>query len=381
MSVSARTEVTHAPPSLPSPSTADLRSPPSASSTDPVVTPSSASTSTASKSKGKPTVTHPPTTTPPSSTSSSPPSSSSPASSDAAHHSTIKLHLASIPFLSEIDESKLLHLASFFEWKRCDAGDVICRQGDEANGFSIIVTGTVSVSATGPGGGQIPLNTLHDGDWFGEIALTQNTLRTATLTSLTPCVLLYLSSSRFNTFLLFAPELRQGLFSSIISRRTANSLKAVPLFAPLSKPGPGGRVYDESKLQLLGEMFRFQTFSSKGEVVFKEGDEADAFYIIQRGTVGVWARKGDNDEEMMQQSRRGRRSGRRRRRRQRRLARRRLRLQLRLGPLPVPRPGRAGVVGVAASAVVHGDHHVLVVTVVVVPWAVPDRSDQERLVR
>ena len=226
-----------------------------------------------------------------------PPHSSDP--SHPSHPSSIKLHLAEVPFFAELDPSKLLHLASFFEFRRTDPGEVICRQGDEANGFAIIVTGEVDVSVTGPGGGPIHLNTLKAGDWFGEIALTQNTLRTATLTSLTPCVHLYLSSSQFQTFLTFAPELRQGLFSSIISRRTANSLKAVPLFSFLSRPeGGGGRVYDESKLQLLGEMFRFQQFQ-KGEVVFREGDEADAFYIIQRGTVGVWARKGENDEELM----------------------------------------------------------------------------------
>jgi CRP-like cAMP-binding protein len=78
-----------------------------------------------------------------------------------------------------------------FEFKRCAEGEVICRQGDLATGFYVIVDGRVNVSASGPSGG-VHLNTLTKGDWFGEIALIQSTFRTATLTSIQPCLLLYL---------------------------------------------------------------------------------------------------------------------------------------------------------------------------------------------
>ena len=235
----------------------------------------------------------------------------SPTSSQSTHQIQIKLR--EVPFFAEINESKLSTLASYFEFRRCEAGEVICREGDEANGFSVLVQGEVKVSASGPGGGQVTLNTLKEGDWFGEIALVQNTLRTATLTSITPCLLLYLSSSRFTSFLSLAPELRQRLFDSIISRRTANSLKAIPLFSFLSRMENSTRTFDEQKLQLLGEMFTFEDYRSN-HVVFEEGDKADAFYIIQKGTVGVYARKGANDEEMMAKSRqeeRNRKGGRR----------------------------------------------------------------------
>ena len=254
---------------------------------------------------------HPTTTSTPASPSSSSSSSSSSSPTAATtttpthHHANthqIKIKLREIPFFAEINESKLSTLASYFEFRRCEAGEVICRQGDEANGFSVLVSGEVRVSVAGPGGGQVTLNTLKEGDWFGEIALVQNTLRTATLTSITPCLLLYLSSSRFLTFLTLAPELKQRLFDSIISRRTANSLKAIPLFSFLARMEGGARTFDEQKLQLLGEMFTFEDYRSN-HVVFEEGDRADAFYIIQKGTVGVYARRGANDEEMMARSR------------------------------------------------------------------------------
>ena len=242
-----------------------------------------------------------------------PPPHTSDSSSPSPTAQSIQIKLREIPFFAEINESKLSTLASYFEFRRCEAGEVICREGDEANGFSVLVQGEVKVSASGPGGAQVTLNTLKEGDWFGEIALVQNTLRTATLTSITPCLLLYISSSRFTSFLSLAPELRQRLFDSIISRRTANSLKAIPLFGFLARMENGARTFDEQKLQLLGEMFTFEDYRSN-HVVFEEGDKADAFYIIQKGTVGVYARKGANDEEMMAKSRqeeRNRKGGRR----------------------------------------------------------------------
>jgi len=243
--------------------------------------------------------------------------------SDVSVHHHIRIQLKEIPFFADIPDNKLEQLASMFEFRRSKENEIICHQGDEANGFGIIINGIINVSAIGPGGNDIHLNTLNEGDYFGEIALTQNTLRTATLTSSTNCLLLYLPSIKFKQFLNDAPEIREsGIFDSTITRRTANSLKSIPLFAFLGKSNrsrinnPNVRhsnhshsnhspslsqinnpnnEFDDEKLNLLGELFKFQQFT-RNTVIFSEGDEADAFYIIQRGTVGVYAKKGENDD-------------------------------------------------------------------------------------
>jgi CRP-like cAMP-binding protein len=46
-------------------------------------------------------------------------------------------------------------------------GECIVKQGDIANGFYIIVSGRINVSAIGPNGQEIHLNTLTKKDWFG----------------------------------------------------------------------------------------------------------------------------------------------------------------------------------------------------------------------
>jgi predicted acylesterase/phospholipase RssA/CRP-like cAMP-binding protein len=55
--------------------------------------------------------------------------------------------------------------------------DVICRQGDEGDSMFLIVSGEVAFYQDEVAG---PLRQLHRGDFFGEIALTQHSIRTAT---------------------------------------------------------------------------------------------------------------------------------------------------------------------------------------------------------
>jgi CRP-like cAMP-binding protein len=49
---------------------------------------------------------------------------------------------------------------------------------------------------------QVYLDTLHTGDWFGEIALLERTTRTATVTAVADCILLFLSRERFEVIIL-----------------------------------------------------------------------------------------------------------------------------------------------------------------------------------
>jgi len=162
----------------------------------------------------------------------------------------------------------------------------------------------VEISASGKGNAEdsseVYLDTLSSGDWFGEIALLEQTRRTATVTAREECMLLYLSRDNFQRFLRLAPEvLQSGLFDQIVRRRTANSLKAIPIFSVLMKKRVGPlQQFDEERLALLGGLFRFVQKQAE-ETIFKEGDDGDAFYIIVRGKCAVSAKSPDNKEVLL----------------------------------------------------------------------------------
>ena len=63
---------------------------------------------------------------------------------------------------------------------------------------------------------DILLFTLHTNDFFGEIALLNDSPRTATISCATNCMLLVLSAADFKRFLSIAPEIKNALNQCVV---------------------------------------------------------------------------------------------------------------------------------------------------------------------
>ncbi len=77
------------------------------------------------------------------------------------------------------------------------AGEVIARQGTPADKIFIIVKGEVGVEREEADGTKVELETLRDGQFFGELAIMRDTPREATATALTDVTLLGLQRDTF----------------------------------------------------------------------------------------------------------------------------------------------------------------------------------------
>ena len=81
------------------------------------------------------------------------------------------------------------------------AGDVVIRQGDAADRFYVIETGTFEVTRREPGepadAPPVRLRSMTSGEVFGEIGLLRSTARTATVTATTDGTLLALDGASF----------------------------------------------------------------------------------------------------------------------------------------------------------------------------------------
>ena len=126
--------------------------------------------------------------------------------------------LRAIPMLQNLAADALDALADIFITERCPAERDVFRQGDPGDKFYIIARGRVSVSIHTPGGGRTRIRTLDDGDHFGEIALMEDTPRTATLRSTTDCIFLTLARDPFLKLLEREPALREA-FRKVVSER------------------------------------------------------------------------------------------------------------------------------------------------------------------
>jgi len=86
----------------------------------------------------------------------------------------------------------------------------IVREGSSGNHMYIILDGVAVVSKKGRDG-EIELARLYSADSFGEMALADNAARSATVTALTPCVLVRLSDQALNA----RPEIGMKVYRNI----------------------------------------------------------------------------------------------------------------------------------------------------------------------
>ena len=75
--------------------------------------------------------------------------------------------------------------------RRFEIGDVIFREGTEADGFYVLQSGRVEIQIEGPKGAQVSLAYVEAGDSFGEMSIVDDTPRTATAVAFAPCVTMF----------------------------------------------------------------------------------------------------------------------------------------------------------------------------------------------
>ena len=126
--------------------------------------------------------------------------------------------LRAIPMLQSLAPAALTALAEIFITERCPAERDVFREGDPGDKFYLIARGKLTVRVRTPDGGEQEIRTMDDGDHFGEIALMEDTLRTATVRTRTDCVFLTLARDPFLKLLEREPGLREA-FQKVVAER------------------------------------------------------------------------------------------------------------------------------------------------------------------
>jgi CRP-like cAMP-binding protein len=104
--------------------------------------------------------------------------------------------LAGVPLLSGLDRKQLERLAKDFSERTFTAGSTIVREGDEHGiGFFVVADGEGVVTV---GGREVA--TVKRGDYFGEVALISDRVRTATVTATTDLKCLVMTVWDFRAF-------------------------------------------------------------------------------------------------------------------------------------------------------------------------------------
>jgi CRP-like cAMP-binding protein len=126
--------------------------------------------------------------------------------------------LTKIDLFSEMPRRDLERLARVTLVKDFKKGDIIVRQGDLGIAFYAVSKGTVEIFHN-VNGAEEPLATLHEGDFFGEMALLDNQVRSASARAREDCQCFVLTKWDFNAEL-NTPESRVAIaMLPILARR------------------------------------------------------------------------------------------------------------------------------------------------------------------
>ena len=133
-------------------------------------------------------------------------------------HDTKADALARCPFFEGLSRGELLELAKVTEDMEVEEGKVLTREGQSGSEFFVIIDGEVSVTKDGQ-----QIRTHGPGDFFGEIALLEDTPRTATVVAKTPLRFFVLTRQSFRSMLAHQPELERKVLAALEERVRATS--------------------------------------------------------------------------------------------------------------------------------------------------------------
>ena len=121
--------------------------------------------------------------------------------------------LGRAPLFQGLSRDELQDLAKVTEDLEVEPGRVLCREGERACEFFVIVDGEVAVTKDGR-----ELRTLSGGDFFGEIALIEDVPRTATVTARTPLRFFVLTRQSFWSLIEHQPDVERKVLRALAQR-------------------------------------------------------------------------------------------------------------------------------------------------------------------
>ena len=130
--------------------------------------------------------------------------------------------LKSVEFCKELDLDEIDELTNCSELKLVSYGEVVCREGDEADSLMIIIEGSVKVTKLKPDGTEVLFGTLTSGRTFGEMALVDHEVRSATVSAVEDAMLLVIDQVAFETLIesrtKIGYKLLRGIARSVCTR-------------------------------------------------------------------------------------------------------------------------------------------------------------------
>ncbi len=118
-----------------------------------------------------------------------------------------------VPLFSKLSKKGLEEVAHIADEIDLPKGKVMAEEGDRGREFFVLLDGEADVTK-----GDTSINTMHAGDFFGEIALVTKMPRTATVTASTEVRVLVITERDFGSLLKHSDEIGRGVAEALAER-------------------------------------------------------------------------------------------------------------------------------------------------------------------
>jgi NTE family protein len=137
---------------------------------------------------------------------------------DLVDDATVDRLLQSSPVFSGLDPEARAALRKELDLRISRRGDVLMRQGDDADGLYLVGSGRLQVILTTPDGTDVVLSEAGRGQLVGEMALLTDKPRSATIVALRDSHLLFLSTEAFGRVVQAHPQAMRVISSALIDK-------------------------------------------------------------------------------------------------------------------------------------------------------------------
>jgi CRP/FNR family cyclic AMP-dependent transcriptional regulator len=129
-------------------------------------------------------------------------------------HKDAKVELIKgVPLFSKLSKKGLEEVAHIADELDLPEGKQMAEEGDRGREFFVLLEGEADVTK-----GAQSINTMREGDFFGEIALVTKMPRTASVTATTPVRVLVITERDFGALLKHSEEVSRGVAEALAER-------------------------------------------------------------------------------------------------------------------------------------------------------------------
>lgn len=213
--------------------------------------------------------------------------------------------------------------------KQFSQGDIIIREGDYGDSIFQILSGSAAVLAAEGTPDEKLLTVLHEGEWFGEMAVLEGYARSATIKAMEDGTSVNeIQASELSAYFEEQPEKIMALMNHLGRQIRQLTRDYEEVNRILDEIGCGEhrdqsegfqerirkflgdadrgimKPASEKTLQMIyeghasGYAKRVNTFP-KGTVIFREGDEANCMFDIHWGRVGIYSGYGTAEQKLL----------------------------------------------------------------------------------